>query len=300
VHYQDIRSEVRYQDSQRLRDEWLQWLTEVRRLQPRTIRTYAWITQAWIDWCARLESAPLDPTLGELEKFCTRQPAASSQRLSSATMRSWFEWLHKRGYVTADPTLDLSRVTIRRRRPKPIPDEHWKAIASGPMHLLLRTAVGLGYYCGLRRAEVCGVQVDGVSLEESKLAIVGKGGDEQEIDYGLMVDVLRHTRPDLAEHSEAWLDGLAHYAKHHRGLLIGWRDPHTFYKLFQRHCRKMNLPGYTPHQLRHSCATNLANSGLPMHLVQRLMRHQTLDTTLNYVAGGTNDVRNWLLTKQGD
>jgi len=38
----------------------------------------------------------------------------------------------------------------------------------------------------------------------------------------------------------------------------------------------------TPHQLRHSCATLLLNSGAPVLTVQTLLGHKWVDTTLGY------------------
>jgi integrase len=38
----------------------------------------------------------------------------------------------------------------------------------------------------------------------------------------------------------------------------------------------------TPHQLRHSCATLLLNSGAPILTVQRILGHKFVDTTLRY------------------
>jgi len=38
----------------------------------------------------------------------------------------------------------------------------------------------------------------------------------------------------------------------------------------------------TPHQLRHSCATLLLNAGAPVLMVQALLGHKWVDTTLGY------------------
>jgi hypothetical protein len=38
----------------------------------------------------------------------------------------------------------------------------------------------------------------------------------------------------------------------------------------------------TPHQLRHSCATLLLNSGAPILTVQKILGHKFVDTTLRY------------------
>ena len=38
----------------------------------------------------------------------------------------------------------------------------------------------------------------------------------------------------------------------------------------------------TPHQLRHTCATLLLNAGAPAAIVQAILGHKHIDTTMNY------------------
>lgn len=59
--------------------------------------------------------------------------------------------------------------------------------------------------------------------------------------------------------------------------------------LGSRYCQiRLNTYGsrcgvrFTPHQLRHSCATLLLNAGAPVVTVQSILGHKRIDTTLNY------------------
>jgi site-specific recombinase XerD len=49
----------------------------------------------------------------------------------------------------------------------------------------------------------------------------------------------------------------------------------------------------TPHMLRHSAATNLCRSGLPIHIVRDLMNHSSMAVTQRYVKVGTDAVAEW-------
>ena len=39
---------------------------------------------------------------------------------------------------------------------------------------------------------------------------------------------------------------------------------------------------YSPHCLRHTCATHLLNAGVPLEVLKELMGHQSLHQTLRY------------------
>jgi site-specific recombinase XerD len=45
------------------------------------------------------------------------------------------------------------------------------------------------------------------------------------------------------------------------------------------------------HDLRHTCATNLLNSGVPVHAVKAWLGHAKLETTDRYSHAGLNDLR---------
>jgi integrase/recombinase XerC len=53
------------------------------------------------------------------------------------------------------------------------------------------------------------------------------------------------------------------------------------------------LPPITPHQLRHSAATNLVRAGIPIHLVSSLMNHSNVQTTMGYVSSGGEQLAEW-------
>lgn len=47
--------------------------------------------------------------------------------------------------------------------------------------------------------------------------------------------------------------------------------------------RAVDTPGITPHRLRGTFATDLAEQGLPANVVQKLMRHKSITTTMGYL-----------------
>ncbi len=49
-----------------------------------------------------------------------------------------------------------------------------------------------------------------------------------------------------------------------------------------------------PHTLRHSYATHLQNSGVPLNYIQNLLGHERLETTVIYTQMGVERARDWV------
>lgn len=281
--------------------QWLDWLMVTKGRQPRTGEAYSIVLRQWIVWCDGQNIDPLYPELSELEEFVqrprTRQAhgkmgSASTRRGEIVALRQWFKWLAQRGHVAADPTLELEAPSVKAGLPKPIPDGDWRILLGAQMTPRLRLALGLGYYCGLRRAELSALT--GRQITETHIKVfVRKGGGDDTLPWRSMVSVYEEHLPQLIPEPERFVEGLLTHAQDVGGNLMFWTEGQAMYKYMTRVCRKAGLPHYTPHQLRHSCATNLIRASVPMALVASMLNHSSLDITKRYVRAGGDELDEW-------
>ena len=54
---------------------------------------------------------------------------------------------------------------------------------------------------------------------------------------------------------------------------------------------------FTPHQCRHSAATDFARLGLPPHLITEDLNRSSLDVTMRYVRTSGSALSEWLTTR---
>lgn len=70
------------------------------------------------------------------------------------------------------------------------------------------------------------------------------------------------------------------------------RDPNAVTRRVKRFMTAHNLPDMSPHDLRHSCATLLLNSGADVKSIQEILGHTNASTTLNfYVKSDINQMQ---------
>ena len=144
--------------------------------------------------------------------------------------------------------------------------------------------IQLAYYCGLRVAELCDLEIADVDLAGRVLVVrEGKGG----VDGSVPIPA------KLSEPLRAWIAG--------RTVGVLFTDPrgrrvHT--RHFRSQLKRMAaLAGIVrrcnPHVLRHSYGTHLLRHGATIYEVKSLMRHADISTTqvyLHFAPGRLADV----------
>ncbi len=136
------------------------------------------------------------------------------------------------------------------------------------------------YSCGLRAAELTGLNVDDVDLKQEEIRVMGKGGKERILPLGkrarqAVVEYLSVRKPTRSESDEE------------RALFLNYRGRRLTTRSLQRIVRKHLLriaraSGTNPHILRHSFATHLLERGADLRAVQELLGHASLSTVQIY------------------
>jgi site-specific recombinase XerD len=170
-----------------------------------------------------------------------------------AALRSYYGFLVRTEKREDDPTVRLDRPRVRRGLPRPIGDV---AKALKPLDPVSRHVAVLLNETGLRLSEALGLDT-GVPPPDV-LRVRGKGGKERLIPL-----------------SDAAWEALSE---------LGGRIP-----LRERTLqRRFKAFGFTPHRLRHTFATALAESDVDLSVIQDLLGHASPATTRIYQR---NDLR---------
>lgn len=266
-----------------------------RRLSEHTVRAYRGDIGQLFEFAVErgvTELAEID--LGLLREWLATMGA---RRLSRATLarrgaaaRTFFEWACRAGHVPTDPAARLVSARPDRTLPTVLTPheaatfleaarERVDAGDPDPLHLRDWAAMELLYATGVRVGELVGADVPDVDLGSNTLRVLGKGGRERVVPFG--IPAARALRSWLERGRPALVGPRSGAA-----LFLGRRgsrvDVRQVREVAHRVARMAGVEDLSPHALRHTAATHLLEGGSDLRTVQEVLGHSSLATTQRY------------------
>jgi integrase/recombinase XerC len=149
------------------------------------------------------------------------------------------------------------------------------------------------YASGMRAAELVGLNVDDIDLDQGVAAVIGKGNKERIALIGSKAQealgiYLKDGRLALLRKNAASSGEHAVFLNRF-GARISDRGVR---KVFDKYCSMVSAHlKITPHVLRHSFATHLLNNGADLRFVQELLGHASVGTTQIYTHVTTTQMK---------
>ncbi len=201
-------------------------------------------------------------------KISSLNPKTISKKLSA--IRSFVSYLNDNDttvIVKADESVKIAKTL-----PKPISHEHiLEALSCGEP--IERLVITLFYTLGLRISELTALEINNISDEWVR--VVGKGNKQRDIP------LLAQTKKLLDEYLSASPKKRFVFEKNGEKLSQNSLR-YIIIKVFRRVGLKV-----TPHQLRHSYASQLLNGSAPIADVSELLGHSSMATTQIYTKLGS-------------
>lgn len=205
----------------------------------------------------------------------------SIQRFLSAA-RSFYRYLLREKIVTNNPLIGVAAPKSPKRLPKTLSAEQTGAlvaiVATDPLSFRDLAILELFYSSGLRLAELVGLDLDAVDLDDATVRVTGKGAKMRVLPVG------RFARAAL----KRWLAVRGQFAAPGEPALFvgrnGARLGARAVQLRLRHWARrqgIDVPVH-PHMLRHSFASHLLESSGDLRAVQELLGHADISTTQIY------------------
>jgi site-specific recombinase XerD len=172
------------------------------------------------------------------------------------------------------------RLREPRRLPRGLQPGEAQALLKSFRTLRDRAIAGLMLLSGLRSAEVLSLQIRDVDIPRGWARVVGKGDKERRVPLDPEVAGLVQ-RYLLAERPETDAREVFVVAKGaHRGEPL---TPAGLRTIFRYHRARSGVPAGHPHALRHTFGTALAEAGVDLAVLQALMGHDHVDSSVAYV-----------------
>lgn len=220
------------------------------------------------------------------EKETSKRTAA--RRL--ATFRTFFRWAQLNNHIASSPIEHIDNPKVIKPIPNPLTYAQVQILFDQPetatyLGFRDRTMMELFYSSGLRVSELAGLNRSDFYFEKSSVKLRGKGKKERLVP--------------ITKNAADWVKAYLNHAERHLEMdyHLPEADPDAVFlnkhgtrlttrsidRNFEKYLQASGLANKcTPHTIRHSIATHWLENGMDLKIIQALLGHSSLNTTVVY------------------
>jgi len=236
--------------------------------------------------CQRIERV-LNPVFGkkllqdisvkDVEEFRRVRGADRSQstvNIDHSILKHMLKHAMKRDYLTRNVATLVASPKPKNARDRVLTAEEWDRLYRAAPEWY-RPVLVVAYQTGMRLEEILGMVWEWVDLDKRRIFLPGsetKNGRDREVPMTPTV----HSLLRALRHQ----GGVAKM----RGLVFlkdGKRINHS-YRTMRRACEDAQIENFVFHDLRHCAVTNLADSGVDIEMIMKIVGHSSVDMFLRY------------------
>lgn len=288
-------------------DAFLEYLTDARGVSPKTAEAYSHDAVQFMDYLASIWGEERAADFGQVTYNILRRYLASlhqqkyerrsmSRKLSS--LRSFFGYLVGRGLIDHNPAALIRAPKLEKSLPEFLYSREMELLLAEPdvettLGARDRAMLEFMYATGCRRAEVVGLDLDRLNLDDLQARVIGKRDKERIVYFGEPArDALRHylggAREELLGNAEKPFEEQALFLSR-SGRRMG---PATVNKVVEKYVLRVGASHHiTPHKLRHTFATHMLDAGADLRTIQELLGHESLVSTEIYTHVSTASLK---------
>ena len=277
------------------------YLRGQRGLSENTERVYVADLQAFREylWLNEMDLRDMDRNTlrGYLAWLATpvREYGKGYERVSVArkltVLRSFYLFLVQEGMFQSTPVPSGRSFRLKVNKPLPTFLGHQEAERlldapdeSSTMGVRDRAILELLYSCGVRLAEIHGMNLPDVNFGQRSILVRGKGNKERETLYGqpaeeALMRYLNEVRPELYEEAPPGEKTDALFLNRY-GRRLSRRSIESLVRKYGTAAGARD--DVHPHTLRHTYATHMLEGGADLRVIQELLGHSSPQTTQIY------------------
>ncbi len=213
-----------------------------------------------------------------LAELRTRKYEKKTIARKLSTLRSFFKFLYREGYLKANPLATISSPKIDKKLPHFLDVASVVKLIESPgtkdaYCLRDRAILEVLYSSGIRVSELVGLDREDIDLIGGVIKVMGKGRRERICPIGDKASgAVRSYLGKAARNKALFLNRSG-----------GRLSDRSVRRIVDRYIKRVSIEEkISPHTLRHSFATHLLDRGADLRSVQELLGHKNLSTTQIY------------------
>ena len=222
-----------------------------------------------------------DVTAMDIRSFLLHYSKTANKKSSVATasdyLKAFFNWLEGEDYIEKSPTRTVKSIKVEKRLRTALTKEEYEIFLDSAKTVREKAIVTFLYSTGLRVEEATEVNKSDIDWNRLKLKVIGKGDKERTVFINAQAKV--YLKKYLASRKDD-----------NEALFVSERKPYkrigvrTVQRTIELIAERANLsrdttPFSTP---RHTMSTHLLNSGMDITVLQQILGHEKIETTLIY------------------
>ena len=280
----------------RLISEYMTVLTSERAASEHTVRAYQRELDSFATFLAKrcgksvlpaqIEHPVIREYMGTLYEKNLSKPSVAR---ALAAIRSWFGWLARKGHIEQNPARLVSTPKLPKHLPRvPGAEQLNQALDAPGVETAWperdRVILELLYGCGIRNAELVGLNLEDILWGNECLLVRGKGRKERYVPLGDAAAIaVRAYLPQRAQK-------LAEANRRSEALLLNVRlrgngrlTTRSVGRIVKHLALSHGLAADVhPHTLRHAFGTHMLEDGADLRAIQEILGHARLSTTQRY------------------
>lgn len=217
----------------------------------------------------------------ELQK---QHKAGATVSRNIASIRSFYQFLQRKGIVTENPAADLELPKVEKKVPEILSLEKVELLLEQPggdedKEIRDKAMLELLYATGIRVTELISLKVEDINLA---LEYIHCGSDAK----GRIIPIGAQAKLSLSRYMEKVREHMVSKPEEDVLFVNCNGKPMTrqgFWKIIKSYAKKAGIEEeITPHMLRHSFAAHLIENGADLRSVQEMLGHSDISTTQIY------------------
>lgn len=199
-------------------------------------------------------------------------------------LSSFFTWLEDEDHIFRSPIRRIKKVKTTKVVKDVFSDEDLEIMRDNCENLRDLAIIDILSSTGIRVGELVNLNISDMNFENRECVVLGKGDKEREAYFDARTKI----------HIKNYLDSRD---DDNDALFVSLLSPHDRLNIGGVESMLRDLGSRSkvdhvhPHKFRRTFATRAIDKGMPLEQVQRLLGHQKIDTTMEYVIVNQESVR---------
>lgn len=230
-----------------------------------------------------------DITTEDLRAYLSKYPAAhNAGNVTLENVRRiiscFFKWLENEDYIIKSPARKISRIKSAQVIKEAFTDEEFERLSNACKTNREKAIIAFLGTTGVRASELVQLNRADIDIENRTCKVIGKGNKER------YVYIDAKTKIHLLEYLNERKDT-------NDALFVSDKHPHNrlttsgLSKTLKRIGKIAKIKHIHPHKFRRTVATKAIEKGMAIELVQSMLGHSKIDTTMRYALVNKENVK---------